>query len=450
MSNPFFHRGPIRDPAYFYGRRHELGQVMSLLGAAQSVSLVAQRRIGKTSFLFHIAQPQVCSGYGLDPDQHLFVYVDCGGLGGLDQPGIYRVLLEEIGDVLLDRGLPAGQLETLDDAQPITYRAFERTLRGLARVGWKLIFLLDEFERMSRNPHLDPDFFSGLRALAARYPLAYVVASKQPLLELTYADASTLSSPFFNIFASVRLGLFSEAEARDLLSGLAGHGGTSFTPATTDFILDLAGPHPLFVQIAGFHAFELGQAGAAPLTQADYLELRRRFLASAEEHYVYYWRSLTPSEQHVLATLPALQAERLDPARRDYRVMHRLEQACLIVPRAGGYDYLSSAWRAFVEAQPLSGLLQAGPLSIDAGQRQAWLHGQPLTLTSTQYTLMVHLAEHAGQVVAGEDLEKAVWGEAYVEDPERLKSVIKGLRRALGEEAARLENVRGVGYVWRA
>jgi DNA-binding response OmpR family regulator len=103
-----------------------------------------------------------------------------------------------------------------------------------------------------------------------------------------------------------------------------------------------------------------------------------------------------------------------------------------------------------VEAQPLSGLLQAGPLSIDAGQRQAWLHGQPLTLTSTQYTLVVHLVEHAGQVVAGEDLEKAVWGEAYVEDPERLKSVIKGLRRALGEEAARLENVRGVGYVWRA
>jgi hypothetical protein len=44
---------------------------------------------------------------------------------------------------------------------------------------------------------LDPDFFSGLRV--ARYPLAYVVASKQPPLELTFTDASTLSSPFFNI-----------------------------------------------------------------------------------------------------------------------------------------------------------------------------------------------------------------------------------------------------------
>jgi len=448
MSNPFFHRGPIRDPDYFYGRQQELGQVMSLLGNQQSISLVAQRRMGKTSFLFHIAHPRVFSGYGLSPDEHLFVYVDCGGLGYLDQPGLYHVFLEEMGEALADRGLSTGAAETPDEDGSLTYRAFERALRGLARQGWKPIFLLDEFEQMSRNPHLDPDFFSGLRALAARYPLAYVVASKQSLLELTYADASTLSSPFFNIFASVRLGLFAEQEARELLGGLAGRGGAAFAPPALDFILDLAGPHPLFLQIAGFYAFEL-QADGAGLTPDDQAELGRRFQAAAEEHYAYYWRSLSAPEQRALATLPASQAERPDPAGRDDRVLRRLEQACLVVHRAGGYDYLSSAWRAFVEAQPLSGLLQAGPLSVDGEQRQTWLHGQPLSLTSTQYTLLVHLAEHSGQVVAAEDLERAVWGEAYVEDPERLKSVIKGLRRALGEEADRVENVRGVGYMWR-
>jgi DNA-binding response OmpR family regulator len=62
---------------------------------------------------------------------------------------------------------------------------------------------------------------------------------------------------------------------------------------------------------------------------------------------------------------------------------------------------------------------------------------------------MVHLIKEAGQVITPEELERAVWGEEYIEDPERLKSVIKGLRRALGEEAERLENVRGVGYMWR-
>ena len=96
--NPFFHRGPIRDPTYFFGREHEAGQALSLLGNSQSISLVGQRRIGKTSFLFHISDPEVLSQHSLSLDEHLFVYVDCGGLGGLDQPNLYRVLLEEVGD----------------------------------------------------------------------------------------------------------------------------------------------------------------------------------------------------------------------------------------------------------------------------------------------------------------------------------------------------------------
>ena len=30
-SNPFFHRGPVRDPAYFFGREHETSFVADLL-----------------------------------------------------------------------------------------------------------------------------------------------------------------------------------------------------------------------------------------------------------------------------------------------------------------------------------------------------------------------------------------------------------------------------------
>jgi hypothetical protein len=440
--NPFFHRGPIRNRAYFFCREHEMDQVLSLLGSEQSISLVGQRRIGKTSLLFHIADPDVFTQHGLSPDQHLFVYVDCGGLAGLDQPHLYRVLLEEIGDALVDRGLSPGFLETLDDVGPMPYRAFDRALRSLTRAGWKPILLLDEFEHMSQNPHLDPDFFSGLRALAARYPIAYITASKHPLLELTYADASTLSSPFFNIFASIRLGLFSENEARGLLTGLAASEGVTFTPPTLDVILHLAGPHPLFLQIAGFHAFELWQAKSASLSDENYPELHRTFHASVAEHFGYYWRNLSDPEQYVLATLPASQAGHPDAIRQ-------LERGCLILRRAEGYDYLSSAFRAFVASQPVPGLLQAGPVAIDESQRQALLHGWPLSLTFTQYTMLVHLISRAGQVLSAQELEQAVWGDEYIEDPERLKSVIKGLRRALGEEAERLENVRGVGYVWR-
>jgi DNA-binding response OmpR family regulator len=93
------------------------------------------------------------------------------------------------------------------------------------------------------------------------------------------------------------------------------------------------------------------------------------------------------------------------------------------------------------------GLLQAGPLAIDENQRQALLHGRPLNLTATQYTLLLRLIGQTGNVITTEELERGVWGDEYIEDPERLKSVIKGLRRTLGEEATRLENVRGVGFI---
>jgi hypothetical protein len=441
--NPFFHRGPIRDHAYFAGREHAVGQALSLLGNRQSISLVGQRRIGKTSLLFHIADPEVFTQHGLRRDQHLFVYVDCGGLSNLDQPGVYQVLLEEAGDTLSDIDPDLSRLAALDEAQSMTYRAFERALRGLIRGGWRPIILLDEFDLMAHNPHLDPDFFSGLRALAAKYSIAYVTASKRPLLDLTYADASTLSSPFFNIFASIRLGLFSEDASRQLLTRLAAKGGGSFTAATVDFLLDLAGPHPLFLQIAGFHAFELQQAAGSALSDADRLELHDSFCASAQEHFQYYWRNLTLEEQHTLYTLPNCQDSQPD-------VIRRLEQECLILRYAEGYDYLSSAFREFVSSQTVPGLLQAGPVAIDESQRRALLHGQSLDLTLTQYNLLLQLIKQAGQVMTIEELERAVWGDEYVEDPERIKSVIKGTRRALGEEAAWLENVRGVGYVWRS
>jgi hypothetical protein len=441
-SNPFFHRGPIHDRAYFFDREHEVSQALSLLGNGQSISLVGQRRIGKTSLLFHIADPEVFTQHGLRPDEHLLVYVDCGALSSLDQPGIYQVLLEEVGDALTEIDPGGSRLGAPDDSQPMTYRAFERALRGLVRGGWRPIVLLDEFDLMANNPYLDPDFFSGLRALAAKYAVAYVTASRYPLLELTYADASTLSSPFFNIFASIRLGLFSEDDARSLLTGLASRGELTFVPPTIDSLLDLAGPHPLFLQIAGFHAFDLRETTGEALGDRDLRELRRKFRASVEEHYGYYWRHLSEAEQSVLATLPASQDGQPD-------VLRQLERGCLILRRAEGYAYLSSAFRDFVHSQPIPGMLQAGPAAIDESQHRALLHGRPLELTPTQYDLMVYLIKEAGQVITAEELERAVWGEEYIEDPERLKSVIKGLRRALGDEAGRLENVRGVGYMWR-
>jgi class 3 adenylate cyclase len=45
-ENPYYHRGPIRDARYFYGRARETALALQMVKNRQSVSVVGPRRIG--------------------------------------------------------------------------------------------------------------------------------------------------------------------------------------------------------------------------------------------------------------------------------------------------------------------------------------------------------------------------------------------------------------------
>jgi hypothetical protein len=82
MTNPFFHRGAIRQAKDFHGRTSESREILGLLRNGQSVSLIGARRIGKSSLLIQLCRPEVRAEIGLDPARALFVIVDCQELGG--------------------------------------------------------------------------------------------------------------------------------------------------------------------------------------------------------------------------------------------------------------------------------------------------------------------------------------------------------------------------------
>jgi hypothetical protein len=439
-TNPFFHRGPIRERKYFRGRTDDIGQSLSLLRNGQNVALVGQRRIGKTSLLFHIADPVVFEAHGLHRGEHLFVYLDGTELGQLSPDEVLGLLLERLAATLS----AARSAIELGRAPPdgLSYRDFRQAVLQVTKAGLKPIYLLDEFESLAENPHLGPRFFSGLRALSSQFDLSFVTASRDSLLRLTYANAETLSSPFFNTFANLHLGLYSESGARSLVETLATPAGLDLPSQTIDRILGLAGPHPLLLQIAAFHAVELW---AEPGWQAGGdAEWRRRFLAEAESHFEYYWRHLAGDDRYALATL--LQSQQ-DEAQRE--AIRRLEQACLIRRNEQGYVYLSPAFKEFVRRQSVLQLLQHGPFLLDLPRQAALCHDAPLKVTKTEFKALAHLIRHAGQVVTPEELERALWEDEYVEDPERVRAVIKSLRKALGDEASCLVTKWGVGYLFQ-
>jgi hypothetical protein len=437
-SNPFFHRGPIRQRGCFRGRSDHVSQSLSLLRNGQNVALVGQRRIGKTSLLFHIADPVVFEAHGLHRGEHLVIYLDATELATVSADQILGLLLDELARALPAAGQPPELIRPPPEGLP--YRAFREAILQVTGAGLKPIYLLDEFESLADNPHLGPRFFSGLRALSSQFDLSFVTASRESLLRLTYANAETLSSPFFNTFANLHLGLFSESEARGLVETLASQAGLDLPSQTIDRILGLAGPHPLLLQIAAFHAVELwGEEGWHIDGDGEW---RRHFMAEAESHFEYYWRHLTDEDRYALATLPLSQQEE---AQRE--AIHRLERACLIRGTEQGYEYLSPALGEFVRRQSVPDLVQLGPFLLDLPRQAALCHDAPLKVTKTEFKALAHLIRHAGQVVTPEELEKSLWEEEYVEDPERVRAVIKSLRKALGDEANCLVTRWGVGYL---
>ena len=432
IDNPFYHRGAIRRAEDFYGRTAEINQILGLLRNGQSVSLIGPRRIGKSSLLMHLCRPQVRQQIDLTPDNAFFVLVDCQELGGSPPEEVYEVLITGLLDAAENTGI------TLESPKgPASYHALDRMLRQLSQDDVLVVVLLDEFELLAVNEHLTPYFFARLRGLTTKHGLAYLTASQRPLFAIT-AQEEILSSPFFNIFVTLPLGLFTREEALGLLQTRLADTDIRFSQTLQEHLLFMVGPHPFFLHVAGYHAFQLLAQGETLESDEELATLDDPVEVEAGSHLGYLWQNLSPAEQYTLAI-----------ADGPIDNLRLLEQQCLLEQKDGDYRYTNEILRRFVRRQDVAGLIQAGPFVIDQQRHQVWANGQETSLTTSQFSILVRLCELEGQVVPGNDLEMAVWGDVLVNDPDRLKTLIKRLRRAIIPYDTWIVSERGVGYALR-
>jgi DNA-binding winged helix-turn-helix (wHTH) protein len=440
IENPFFNRGAIQDPEYFYDRQRETRRALRMLSKRQCVSVIGPRKIGKTSLLFHLCRPEVMDEHGLDPARYVMVYVNCEDLGHLGREELYALLLGEIADQVARHGCTVQMPE-----RPVTHLEFERAVGEVFDQGLNLVLLFDEFELLSENPNLGGAFFSSLRALPTRYGLAYLTSSRRPLLGLPH---TVDYSPFFNIFVPLKLGLFDETSSREVIEISLSKVRTSLSPSAVENVLEFGGGHPFFLQVAGYWALELQETKGAPLESRDTALLRQSMRGQVESHFEYYWSHLSSTERFVLAALPLTQQEA-----RYREEIELLESMCLIRRLDGRRWYFSSLFRDYVRRQSVDGLLQAGPFVLDLANGRVMQQERLLSLSGSQHALFTYLMQRQGQVISSQELDRealSVPGEPYEYlSDERLKSAIKGLRRALGKDAGCVENRRGIGYVFR-
>jgi DNA-binding response OmpR family regulator len=97
-----------------------------------------------------------------------------------------------------------------------------------------------------------------------------------------------------------------------------------------------------------------------------------------------------------------------------------------------------------VERLAGSPLMRFGDLEIDPHGMVVRRDGLVVSLTPTEYRLLLELAENAGVVLTREHLLEHVWGYVWSGDTRLVDMHVRRLRAKVGAEA--IETVRGAGY----
>lgn len=90
--------------------------------------------------------------------------------------------------------------------------------------------------------------------------------------------------------------------------------------------------------------------------------------------------------------------------------------------------------------------ITAGTIVIDCGSHRVTVSGTEVELTSTEYKLLLYLAEHSGRVMKRELLLQDVWGYNFVGDTRTVDTHVTRLRNKLGDAGDMIKTVRGFGY----
>ena len=308
------------DVTRFVGRGPEIEHIFSRLRNPEfeSSSFVGDRRSGKTSLLNYLAHPDVVTDHGLDPEKFIFVYLDLGQITANGTPSrVYQLMLRRIASRLSDDELQT-RLTEVSQLDTIEVVDLDELFGSLEEMGLHIVLLMDDFENIAANDNFSADFYYGLRSLAIHHDLALVIASRQNLAEISPSD-SVRSSPFFNIFANIRLHPFSPDDIRQLLQVYMAESDFTFHQGDVEAITKMGGTVPFFLQMA-FHSLHeayslrLSQAGAeTPAGDGvgglgqDMGLLEESFAESASPHLVNYWDN-SSSDAQVLLTLLAVLA----------------------------------------------------------------------------------------------------------------------------------------------
>ncbi|MEP0749605.1 TniB family NTP-binding protein [Coleofasciculus sp. FACHB-501] len=178
------------------GRKDELHAIASRMSGVQptSVNVVGDKRIGKSSLLFHFSQTweQRVS----DSSRYVVIYLSLQDADCHTEKGFYQAVAE----ALVNRvsGWKLGHLRNPLKAKLLHRQAFSDAIKQWKQQGVLPVLCLDDFESLlKRTEEFDNGFYDNLRSLMDDNALMLVVASRKPLS--VYGSEYRFVSQFFNL-----------------------------------------------------------------------------------------------------------------------------------------------------------------------------------------------------------------------------------------------------------
>lgn len=286
LRNPYTNRNRILSESDFFGRERELRSTFTRLLGGASVSLVGERRTGKSSILSALSFEGERESLGI-PETLRIAYTDCQELVGCDEQQFLEYLCESFA-MAMDLTPPL----SLDRA------AFKKLGVEARNSGLLPVLAMDEFDLLLQNQKISASFLAFLRSWSSGTQVPFVLTSWEGSIR-ALAESPEAGSNFLNIFAPVYVGPIEREDAEELVATPAQLIGEAFSRADIGFIRRLGGLHPFFLQMASYHLLEARRRGFE--NELAWSAAEKDFTYDATPHLQFLVSRLSPEERGALS-----------------------------------------------------------------------------------------------------------------------------------------------------
>ena len=258
-ENPFADFGSIVNGNRFVGRKSAIETIKSrVLGNHfGNLAIVGLPRIGKSSLVWNAL---LCNKQDYQSKKFIICYLDVGKIDNSFDffKSLMIQAIEEL-EIYNDKDniqflvtiYESIQKEDVSDFDKI--QKIQKFFKSAKRFGYRLIFILDEFDNVKRYFRLEDFIFLREIASSPEMKIALVTVSRKTLQEIEPENGS--GSKFYGIFTDLRLGLFSENDMVEYWERVKDF-KISVSKEYTDRVDYLVGNHPFLIDIVNYYVFQ--------------------------------------------------------------------------------------------------------------------------------------------------------------------------------------------------